>query len=290
MKSQEFNSISYFDYRRQAIEVYSFKTCTYPGGNSYGISEEKKCRKAPEGVKEEKPKTKASGPAAAEALGREGLAALPDGAKVDLADGSVYQKADGKFYGVGSDGSLSSLDYKPGELSSQAAYAASLNPRKTGAGPQDDSGPSTDIPAKEDYKDASKMEKSAEDWRKKNGLQDETSDHDRVHMMVHAFDQKGSKELGALTGEKGVSSTEEVLVNLASMNAQGHGKGTTYSRSELIKEAKGMQEFLNEELSPAQKKNFNKAATAAVDEFLSMSKQDGFDDFMFTLEANSVDG
>ena len=320
----QFNLESEEAFLEAAIDKYDFVTCVRDNGTYYGNggtkcnrgtiatkkdlkAEKKKAangdKKAAANVaKMEKngvgggntaaPKAASGGTPAAETLGRDGLSDLPDGAKVDLADGSVYQKDDGKFYRVKEDGSLSSLDYKPGELNQQAQYLAEQSPRKTEAPAEtkSDSGSSSDIPPKGDYKDQAKMEKAADDWRKKNGLDDDTSDHDRVHMMVHAFDQKGSKEIGALTGEKGVSSTEEVLVNLASMNAQGHSSGTKYSRAELIREAKDMKQFLDEELSPAQKKNFNKAATAAVDEFLDMSKKDGFDDFMFTLEANSVDG
>ena len=286
-----FTDKSYAAFEEAATEKYDFVTCVRENGTYYGNGGTKCVR----GTIATKPASKAykkkakegGGTPAAEALGRDGLANLSDGAKVDLADGSVYQKADGKFYRVKDDGSLSSLDFKPDELAQEAKFSAQQNPRKTAV---DTSGPSTDIPAKGDYKDRAKMEKAADDWRKKNGLDDETSDHDRVHMMVHAFDQKGSKELGNLTGEKGVSSTEEVLVNLASMNAQGHSQGTKYSRAELIREAKDMQQYLDSELSPTQKKNFGKAATAAVDEFLDMSKKDGFDDFMFTLEANSIDG
>ena len=45
MKFAGINPVAYEEF----IGAYDFKTCTYPGGNSYGISAEKQCRKAPEG-------------------------------------------------------------------------------------------------------------------------------------------------------------------------------------------------------------------------------------------------
>ena len=54
MNPARYNEVIYNEAMELATELYDFKTCTYPGGNSYGISEEKKCRKAPEGVAEEK--------------------------------------------------------------------------------------------------------------------------------------------------------------------------------------------------------------------------------------------
>jgi hypothetical protein len=53
MKFAGINPVAYEEYIQAALE-YDFKTCTYPGGDSYGISEEKQCRKAPEGERMDK--------------------------------------------------------------------------------------------------------------------------------------------------------------------------------------------------------------------------------------------
>ena len=78
-------------------------------------------------VKEEAPK-KAAVPAA-ESMSLDELNAVPEGSRVNLSDGSEYQMKDGKFYRVKEDGSLAGLDYKPGELSSEAKYRAKTQPR-----------------------------------------------------------------------------------------------------------------------------------------------------------------
>lgn len=327
MKQSEWTQEAYAVFRQLALDKYDFVTCIRDNGTYYGnggskcnrgtiatkkdlAAEKKKAKNGDKqaaknvakmeksgvgagGKAETKEAPKApSGPPAAETLGKEGLQDLTDGSKVNLADGSVYQKEDGKFYRVKEDGELSTLDFKPGELAKEAEYRAKLNPRETKAPEAEaskDAGPTSDIPKKGSWNDQKEMEKAASAWRKQNGLDDDTADHDRIHMMVHAFDQKGSKEIGALTGEKGVSSTEEILVNLAGTYSQGHSPGTKYSRAELVKEAKSMLEYLEPELSAGQKANFSKAANAAVDEFLSMSKKDGFDNFMMAVEGVSID-
>ena len=53
MKPGRYNEVIYEEAMALASELYDFKTCTYPGGESYGISDEKKCRKAPEGAKQD---------------------------------------------------------------------------------------------------------------------------------------------------------------------------------------------------------------------------------------------
>ena len=52
-----FKDVAYEEAMELAAEAYDFKTCTYPGGESYGISDDKKCRKAPEGEKAKKEAT-----------------------------------------------------------------------------------------------------------------------------------------------------------------------------------------------------------------------------------------
>jgi len=211
VKQTEFSQSSYDSFRTQALDAYSFKTCTYPGGESYGISDNKKCRKAPEGAKEEK---------------------------------------------------------EPGSKNNK------------GAG-----GGAADVPPAGSWDSSEAMNKAADAWRKTHGLENETESHDTIHMMVHSFAQKGSAEIGALTNEKGVSSTEEVLVNLAAQTSQGYSKGDKLNRAELVKEGKSFKQYLEDELSPAQAKNFDKAVEAAVTEFMDMSTKPDFDRFMMYVDA-----
>jgi len=82
--------------------------------------------------KEEAPKAQEDArPFAAEKLSGEELRKLPDGSRVDMADGEVYIKKDGKFYRKKEDGSLSEMADSPYEIASQAKYMAKVNTRET---------------------------------------------------------------------------------------------------------------------------------------------------------------
>ena len=156
---------------------------------------------------------------------------------------------------------------------------------KAGAG-----GGEADVPKAGSWDSSEAMDKAADSWRKANGLDNETGNHGRIHMMVHSCTQKGSKSIGELTGETGISSTEEVLVNLAAQASQGHSSGTKYNRAELVKEAKGFMDYLESEFSPAQKANYDTAVNKAVDEFMKMTTKPDFDRFMMYVDAYGMDG
>ena len=47
MNPARFNEVAYEEAMALSAELYEFKTCVYPDGSGYGISDEKKCRKAP---------------------------------------------------------------------------------------------------------------------------------------------------------------------------------------------------------------------------------------------------
>jgi len=163
-----------------------------------------------------------------------------------------------------------------------------LENKKKGAKPNAKGGAgggAADVPPAGSWSSGEAMDQAADAWRKTHGLENETESHDRIHMMVHSFAQKGSAEIGALTGEKGVSSTEEVLVNLAAQTSQGYSKGDKLNRAGLISEGKSFKEYLENELSPAQSKNFDKAVEKAVDEFIKMSEKPDFDRFMMYVDA-----
>ncbi len=81
-------------------------------------------------------------PYAAEKLGAEELKKLPDGSRVDTADGTVYMKKDGKFYWEKEDGSLGKSGDSPYELEAQAKYTAKNNTRTSeGRGLNDSKAP-----------------------------------------------------------------------------------------------------------------------------------------------------
>ena len=253
-------------------------------------------------AKEEAPKKAAIG--AAEKMTFEQIADVPEGGRVDTSDGTVYQMVDGKFYRVKEDDSLGSLDYKPGELLQQAKYTAKTNPRPEEAKPKDDGVKTRDekdtkaakseegpykkgefAPEKDAWKDDAKLEAAAAAWRERQGLADETSVHDLVHMGVHSFTGRTSEDLAKMQGQKGVTTTEEILVNLVSFHAAGGG-GKIDNRSSLLAEAKEMRNFFEEGegLTPLQIRRWDRDSRRAVAIFERMSKQEGFDDFISQME------
>ena len=252
-------------------------------------------------AKEEAPKKPAIG--AAEKMSLDELKAVPEGGQVDQADGKVFQKGDdGKFYSVKPDGSLGSLDYKPDEVLGEAKYNATINKRKPKEGEETEPKPAAKPAAKKDgeetpykkgefapekdaWKDDAKLEAAAAAWRERQGLADETSVHDLVHMGVHSFTGRTSEDLAKMQGQKGVTTTEEILVNLVSFHAAGGG-GKIDSRSSLLAEAKEMRNFFEEGegLSPVQIRRWDRDSRRAVAIFERMSKQDGFDDFISQME------
>jgi hypothetical protein len=251
--------------------------------------------------KEEAPKKPSVG--AAEQMSRDELKAVPEGGQVNTTEGTVFQKGDdGNFYMVKEDGELGSLDYKPGEVRQQGIGAASREPRKDEASstkttsepaktPKGEEGPYKKgqfAPDKDAWKDGEKLEAAAEAWRQRQGLTDETSVHDRVHAGVHSFTGRTSEDLAQMQGQKGVTTTEEILVNLVSGHAAAGG-GKIESPAALLSDAKNMRSFFEESegLTPTQIKRWDRDSRRAVKIFERMSKQDGFDDFISEMEAYS---
>ena len=249
-------------------------------------------------VKEEAPKKPAIG--AAESMSREELEAIPEGGQVNTSEGTVFQKGDdGKFYRVKDNGELGTLDYKPGEVRQEGIGAAARSPRqeeaptaKTTPEPaktsKNEEGPYKKgefAPEKDAWKDDAKLEAAAAAWRERQGLADETSVHDLVHMGVHSFTGRTSEDLAKMQGQKGVTTTEEILVNLVSFHAAGGG-GKIDNRSSLLAEAKEMRNFFEEGegLSPTQIRRWDRDSRRAVAIFERMSKQKGFDDFISQME------
>ena len=249
-------------------------------------------------AKEEAPKKVAAVPAA-ENMSLDELKAVPEGGRVNYSDGTEYQMKDGKFYRVKEDGSLSGLDFKPSELSAEAKYQAKVKPRPeqdAKAKPEPTTKPKADgeekpykkgefAPEKDAWKDDAKLEAAAASWRERQGLADETSVHDLVHMGVHSFTGRTSEDLAKMQGQKGVTTTEEILVNLVSNHAAGGG-GRIDGRSSLLAEAKEMRNFFEEGegLTPLQIRRWDRDSRRAVAIFERMSKQDGFDDFISQME------
>ena len=266
-----------------------------------GSSSESKPAPKEEAPKEEAPK-KAAAPAA-DKMSADDLNIVAIGGEVSLADGSVYRKEDdGNFYRVKEDGSLSTLDMKPRELASEAKYKASLvkeEPKKTDDGikvkdesdikaPKSEEGPYKKgqfAPDKDAWRDEASLEAAANDWRQRQGLTDETSVHDRVHAGVHAFTGRTSEDLAQMQGQKGVTTTEEILVNLVSMHAAGGG-GKIENPAALLADAKEMRFFFEESegLTPTQIRRWDRDSRRAVRIFEQMSKREGFDDFIAEME------
>ena len=251
-----------------------------------------------EAPKEEAPKTPSVG--AAEKMSREELAAVPEGGQVNTSEGTVFQKGDdGKFYMVKEDGELAMLDYKPGEVRQQAIGAASRVTRKEDEGikvreesdikaAKSEEGPYKKgqfAPDKDAWRDEASLEAAANDWRQRQGLTDETSVHDRVHAGVHAFTGRTSEDLAQMQGQKGVTTTEEILVNLVSMHAAGGG-GKIENPAQLLADAKEMRYFFEESegLTPTQIRRWDRDSRRAVRIFEQMSKREGFDDFIAEME------
>ena len=252
-------------------------------------------------AKEEAPKKAA--PPAADKMSTDDLNIVAIGGEVGLADGSVYRKGDdGNFYRVKEDGSLSTLDMKPRELATEAKYKASLVKEEPKKGEESEPKPAAKpvakkegeetpykkgefAPEKDAWKDDAKLEAAAAAWRERQGLADETSVHDLVHMGVHSFTGRTSEDLAKMQGQKGVTTTEEILVNLVSFHAAGGG-GKIDNRSSLLAEAKEMRNFFEEGegLTPLQIQRWDRDSRRAVAIFERMSKQEGFDDFISQME------
>ena len=251
--------------------------------------------------KEEAPKKAA--PPAADKMSGDDLNILAIGGEVSVADGSVYRKEDdGNFYRVKEDGSLSTLDMKPYELASEAKYKASLvkeEPKKTDDGikvrdesdikaAKSEEGPYKKgqfAPDRDAWRDEASLEAAANDWRQRQGLTDETSMHDRIHAGVHAFTGRTSEDLAQMQGQKGVTTTEEILVNLVSMHASAGG-GKIENPAALLADAKEMRYFFEESegLTPTQIRRWDRDSRRAVKIFEQMSKREGFDDFIAEME------
>jgi hypothetical protein len=245
---------------------------------------------------------KPSGPVAGETLSVDQLKEMEPGDKIDVAYGAVYKKdEDGKFYQEKPDGEKGVLDYSPKEMAKHAKAAAEENPREVAAKPAQEAKPASKPTAKEEegpykkgqfapekdaWKDGEKLEAAAEAWRQRQGLTDETSVHDRVHAGVHAFTGRTSEDLAQMQGQKGVTTTEEILVNLVSMHAAAGG-GRIDSSAGLLSEAKEMRNFFQESegLTPTQIQRWDRDSKRAVRIFEQMSKREGFDDFISEMEA-----
>ena len=323
----QFNTDTILAFSEEMAERFDFTRCQRPNGTFYGTGGT--CRKGAEvgpkemaalkkaaaggndraqqaldkiegkdskpAVKEEAPK-KAAVPAA-ENMSIDELKAVPEGGRVNYSDGTEYQMKDGKFYRVKEDGSLAGLDYKPGELSSEAKYKAKTEPRPeqdAKAKPEPTTSKTDEktpykkgefAPEKDAWKDDAKLEAAAASWRERQGLADETSVHDLVHMGVHSFTGRTSEDLAKMQGQKGVTTTEEILVNLVSFHAAGGG-GKIDNRSSLLAEAREMRNFFEEGegLTPTQVRRWDRDSRRAVAIFERMSKQKGFDDFISQME------
>jgi len=249
-------------------------------------------------VKEEAPKKAA--PAAADKMSADDLNIVPIGNEVSLADGEVYRKQDdGNFYRVKEDGSLSTLDYKPRELRQEAIGAAARAKEKEDASiktrsesdikaAKSEEGPYKKgefAPDKDTWRDSDKLDAAAADWRQRQGLADETSSHDKVHVGIHAFTGRSSEDLAKLQGQKGVTTTEEILVNLVTGHAAAGG-GKIDSPAALLRDAKEMRFFFEESegLTPTQIRRWDRDSKRAVAIFEQMSRREGFDEFIAAME------
>jgi len=144
-------------------------------------------------------------------------------------------------------------------------------------------------PDKDAWKSRDGLEAAASSWRQRMGLTDETHEHDLVHAGTHSFLGRTSEDLARIQGTKGVTPSEEILVNLVSSHAMGGG-GPIASRSALLQEAKDMKEFFASDpgVTPAMLDRWDRSASTAVKIFERMSKQDGFDDFISVMERYSA--
>ena len=88
-----------------------------------------------------------------------------------------------------------------------------------------------------------------------------------------------------MQGQKGVTTTEEILVNLVSNHAAAGG-GKIDSPAALLAEAKEMRNFFQESegLTPTQIRRWDRDSERAVKIFEQMSKREGFDDFIAEME------
>ena len=251
-------------------------------------------------VKEEAPK---GAPPAADKMSQDDLRAVPVGSEVSLADGDVYRKQDdGNFYRIKEDGSLSTLDYKPHELRQNAIGAAARAKEKEDASvktksesdakaakSEGDEAPKKGAlaPDKNDWKDTAKLEADAQNWRDRNDLGGEEAGHDLIHVGTHSFIGRTSEDLARMQGTKGVTTTEEILINFISNHAMAGG-GPIDSRASLLADAKEMKDFFQQggvdSLTPTQERRWNRDSRRAAAIFEQMSKRPDFDEFISRME------
>ena len=120
-------------------DTYDFTRCVRPDGSFYGT--DGRCRKgtltgAKEQIKKEVAKRKTetpkpSKPKKAEVeMTTEGLTKAPDGTRITTANGTEYEKKDGKFFWKKPSGELGKSGYKPNEMAEEVQFQKNLKGQK----------------------------------------------------------------------------------------------------------------------------------------------------------------
>jgi hypothetical protein len=120
-------------------DSYDFTRCVRPDGSFYGTNG--RCRKgtltgAKEQIKKEVAKRKTetpkpSKPKKAEVeMTTEGLTKAPDGTRITTANGTEYEKKDGKFFWKKPSGELGKSGYKPNEMAEEIQFQKNLKGQK----------------------------------------------------------------------------------------------------------------------------------------------------------------
>ena len=144
-------------------------------------------------------------------------------------------------------------------------------------------------PDKDAWRNSERLESAASSWRQRQGLDDVTHEHDLIHVGTHSFLGRSSEDLARIQGTKGVTPSEEILVNLVSQHAMGGG-GPIDVRSVLLQDARDMKDFFAADIgvTPAMLDRWDRSASTAVKIFERMSKQPGFDEFIAEMERYSA--
>jgi len=144
-------------------------------------------------------------------------------------------------------------------------------------------------PDRNAWKNREELDKYTKDWQQRNGLDDVSQKHDRFHSAVHSFLGRSSEDFARVSGIKGITPMEEILVNHVNQHITESDPGERISsRKNLLDAARSMKEsFIDSgEIKRGSKedRNWDRSAHQAARLFELMSKRPDFDKFVSQLQ------